>query len=195
MRVGSLMVLAMAVGACSAENLGQSGQLDASVGTVTFHIVTPTTQSFCDQIGPCAGGASHVVVSTAAGTTLDLTASSFCESSCPQSGQCTQRCLSISCIGPGEGSAVTSGDQQWSGVYYGPSVCGATCLVPTYAPAGQYVAQFGATPGTLSSPDAGPPTCTTTGSVECGPSVPFNFPSATPVDLTLSSLNPRTPRI
>jgi hypothetical protein len=191
MRVGSLMLLAVAVAACSAEKLDHASKVaaqpDASVGTVTFHIAVPTTQSFCDQIGPCEGGISHVLVSNSAGQSLDLTVPFFCGSSCPGSGQCMQTCLSIPCTGPGEGVAVKSGDQQWSGLYYGPSVCGADCFVPSYAPAGQYVAQFCAIPGTLSSSDAGPPACMTTGSAVCGPSVPFTFPSATPVDLTLSA--------
>jgi hypothetical protein len=178
------MALALMLGGCRSEKLGQSPKgPDASVGTVTFHIVVPSTAGFCDQLAPCAGAPAHLVITDRAGRPYSQVAPFFCY--CYES-TCSQRCLTIPCGGAGDGVAVTSGDQIWSGVYYGASDrCGSDCVVPYYAEPGQYVAQFCATPGTLEASDAGPPACTKTGGVVCGPTVPFTYPSDTPIVLTL----------
>ena len=180
------MVAALLIGGCSSEKLGQMSNAsapDASAGTVTFHIVLPSTQSFCDQISVCADRPSHIMVMDGAGGLLDLTVPFFCGCS---SSTCQQRCLTIPCGGAWPAQAVTSGDQQWDGVYYGQaSSCASGCVVPFYARPGSYFAQVCASPGTIASSDGGAPVCTQTGSLVCGPNVPFTYPSPTPVVLTL----------
>ena len=180
------MVAALLIVGCSREKLGQmsnASAADASAGTVTFQIVLPSTQSYCDQIAACADDPSHIMVMNGAGGLLELTVPFFCQCS---SSTCLQRCLSIPCFGAGTAQAVTSGDQQWDGVYYGQaSSCASGCVVPFYARPGSYFAQVCASPGTIASADGGAPICTKTGSLVCGPNVPFTYPSATPVVLTL----------
>jgi hypothetical protein len=180
------MAVALMLGGCRSEKLGQSPKgPDASVGTTTFSVVLPQNESFCDQIGPCSGAPAHLQITDSTGQYLyDQTASFFCY--CDESN-CLQSCLTIACIGPGDGVAITGGDQAWPGVYYAPSDrCGSTCgTVPHYLPPGQYIAQFCATPGTLENSDGGPPACTKTGNLVCGPNVPFTYPSDTPIVLML----------
>ncbi len=178
--------MALMLGGCRSEKLGQSPRgPDASVGTVTFHIVVPSTASFCDQIGFCSGAPAHIAITDSAGRPYSQVAPFFCY--CYED-TCSQRCLTIPCGGAGEGVAITSGDQTWSGVYYGASDrCGSDCIVPYYAEPGQYIAQFCGTPGTLAASDGGPTACTKTGDVVCGPTVPFTYPSDTPIVLTLST--------
>ena len=180
------MAFALLGGGCSGEKLGATRSApppDASVGTVTFRLALPTTQTFCDQIGPCDDTPSHIMVGDNAGGLYDLTVPFFCQCS---EATCITSCAYIACIGPGQGEAVTSGDQTWDGVYYGTSDhCGSSCVVPFYLRPGQYFAQVCARPGTLSPSDGGAPACTSTGSLVCGPNVTFTYPSTTPVLLTL----------
>jgi hypothetical protein len=181
------IVVALVLGGCGGEKLGQSpkgGGPDASIGAVTFQVDIPSTASFCDQIGPCSGAPAHLVITDSAGRAYDQTAPFFCYCS---ENTCLQTCLTIFCGGPGSGVAVTAGDQVWNGVYYAASDrCGASCgTVPHYLPPGHYLAQFCATPGTMATPDGGPPVCTKTSNPVCGPTVPFTYPSDTPIVLTL----------
>jgi hypothetical protein len=189
MRVGSWMVLAAMLGACSSSNqTPDSGLTDASSGTVTFHVVVPGSESFCDQLESCDNGYGHIRITTAAGQVLPMPLSSSLSASC-SSNVCQGIFNNFNCYA--QGVAVTSGDHDWAGQYQVPSACGADCLVRTYAPPGQYVAQLCATPGALTPVDGGSlpnlATCTATGPEECGPIVPFTFPSATPVELPLGA--------
>jgi hypothetical protein len=180
------VVVVLVLAGCTSEKLGQSpknGSPDASVGTVTFLLDVPSTAGFCDQIGSCSGAPAHIGITDSAGRSYNQVAPFFCWC---EENTCLQNCLTIFCGGPGQGVAVVAGAQVWSGVYYAAGHCGDTCGdVPHYLPPGGYVAQLCATPGTMSTPDGGPPVCTKTGDPVCGPSVPFTFPSDTPIVLTL----------
>ena len=81
---------------------------------------------------------------------------------------CLNQCPNLICV-ISHGYAVTTMDQSWDGRYQGPSACSASWLVPTSAVPGQYVAQFCATPRTLTIPDGGEPVCTAMGTEVCGP--------------------------
>jgi hypothetical protein len=59
-----------------------------------------------------------------------------------------------------------------------------SCTRSRFAPAGNYVARFCATPGTLGTSDGGAPVCTATGPEECV-EAEFVFPSSRPVIITL----------
>lgn len=181
------VAVVLVLGGCGSEKLGQSpkgGTPDASVGTVTFQLAIPSSVGFCDQIGACSGAPAHIVITDGAGRSYDQTAPYFCY--CSET-TCLQSCLTIFCGGPGDAVAVTAGDQVWNGVYYAASArCGASCgTVPYYVPPGHYLAQLCATPGTMSTPDGGQPLCTKSGAPVCGPTVPFTYPSDTPIVLTL----------
>ncbi len=185
MRTGSLVVAAVIGGACSGgKQTADGGALDGSAGSVTFHLVVPSTEAFCDEFTCATGFPQHLRISTSAGQPVALLAAYNCTTSCSSANVCLNQCPTLVCV-ISQGYAVTTMDQSWDGGYQGPSACGASCLVPTYAPPGQYVAQFCATPGTLTMPDGGEPVCTAMGTEVCGPMVPFTFPSATPVELPL----------
>jgi hypothetical protein len=181
------MAVALVLAGCTGERLGQSpkgGSPDASGGNVTFQVDIPSTASFCDQVSSCGGSPAHIAITDKAGRSYDQVAPYFCY--CSET-TCVQWCSTRFCGGPGWGTAVTAGDQVWGGVYYAASdVCGANCgNVAHYLPPGRYVAQLCATPGSMSTPDGGQPLCTKTGATVCGPTVPFTYPSATPIVLTL----------
>jgi hypothetical protein len=182
------MVLAVVIGACSnARQPADSGITDASSGSVTFHYVVPSSASFCDQWPGCPNAYAHLRIRTAAGEALRIVASS-CWGLCSPTDGCGEECYQVYC--PPQGVAVITEDLAWNGRHDVPSACGADCLVPTYAPPGPYTAQLCATPGTLTPADGGAlfpdlATCTNTGPEVCGPTVPFTFPSATPVELPL----------
>jgi hypothetical protein len=186
MRIGAVCAAAVLAGACSGgKQAADGGSLDASAGSVTFHLVVPSTLSFCDEFTCATGLPQHLRISASGGQPLALQAGN-CTTSCSSANVCMNQCPAVACV-VSQGFAVTTADQPWDGRYQGPSACGASCLVPTYAPPGTYVAQFCATPGTLTMPDGGQPVCTATGAEVCGPMVPFTFPSSTPVELTLGA--------
>jgi hypothetical protein len=185
MRIAFWMILATMVAACSSSKQAPDAEIptDASAGTVTFHLVVPGTESFCDQLDSCSDSLSHLRIRTNTGQALTLPPSPDCTASC--SNVCQNNCSLIYC--QKRGVAVTTGDQPWDGRNVIPSTCGADCLVPTFAPAGPYTAQLCATPGALTTADGGQPACTATGPEACGPIVAFTFPSATPIDLSLTA--------
>jgi hypothetical protein len=183
------MAVVLVLSGCPGEKLGRppaGGVPDASVGTVTFQVDIPSTAGYCDQVGPCSGSPAHIAITDSAGRSYGQMAPFFC--SCSET-TCIPWCLTIFCGGPGYGVAVTAGNQVWQGVYYAASDrCGASCGdVPHYLPPGPYIAQLCATPGTMSTVDGGQPVCTRTGDPVCGPTVPFIYPSATPIVLTLAA--------
>jgi len=78
---------------------------------------------------------------------------------------------------------VTGPTMQWDGTIYPVSSCGmgTTCYDQLHAAPGHYVVRMCATPGTLSSPDAGfQSTCTASGPIQCV-DVPFDYPGTSPV--------------
>jgi hypothetical protein len=101
--------------------------------------------------------------------------------------------LAILCPAP-SGAAYTGEDQTWDGSYAGTSTCGAShvsCAETRFVVPGRYVAEFCATPGTVTPADGGPPACTATGPMQCTQTT-FDFPSASTVNLTLPVTNVAT---
>jgi hypothetical protein len=97
----------------------------------------------------------------------------------------------IACPAGNWGTGVTDYSLTWDGSYTVSGSCepsGASvaisCTGSRFAPAGDYVARFCATPGTLGTTDGGATVCTATGQQECV-EVPFVFPSSRPVIITL----------
>ena len=191
----ALLALALAAGACEASKLdgdgtgtGGTSGLGGSPGTVAFILTTSPSHSYCDQLS-CWGGTAHFSIATADGQpvnsygsgapcgTADCT--TCIQYECPEIG-------AIACPAP-SGVAYTGGTMSWDGSYFAMSTCGSTkmaCGTTRYMPPGRYVAEFCATQGEVTQPDAGPPVCTATAAQECT-QASFDFPSATPVQLTL----------
>ncbi|HVY40419.1 MAG TPA: hypothetical protein VHM31_20915 [Polyangia bacterium] len=193
--------LAVVSGACGASKLddssgsgggaatgGSGGTGTAgSSGSVTFVMSTPPGLAYCDQLS-CAGGPTHLSITDAAGRTLYPSAGICGTTDC---GTC--RALVCPLTGPvfcpaPEGVVYAGGTTTWDGSYLADSTCGsahAACSQPRFATPGRYVAQYCATPGDVTHPDAGHlPICTATGATQCV-QIPFDFPSGTPVQLIL----------
>ena len=73
MRTRSLLVADVVTGACSGgKQTADGGAPDASAGSVTFHLVVPSTETFCDEITCATGVAQHLRISTSGGQPLVL---------------------------------------------------------------------------------------------------------------------------
>jgi hypothetical protein len=162
---------------------GTGGMGSTSPGTTTLAISLPPTQSFCDENPSSCSSTQHLWIMTAPGHALTL-GSVGCQLDC---GSCTYppcpEVPVIACPTGNFGVAIGSYAFVWDGSYVengscAPSTGGlaVSCVNPTYAPPGVYIAHFCATPGTLGTPDGGSPTCTATGPQECV-DVDFPFPS------------------
>ena len=184
-RQAIVLVPALALAACS------SGQLSdhvpdqtVSPGTVTLRLLLPSTRSFCDQLQPCQGFATHITLANTFGQPFQTSAGS-CPTFC--SAQCMpQACPPAVCV-IGGGVALTGDEMTWEGSYYERSTCGSNtaCYNKRFVAPGHYVAHMCATPGTLGEGDAGPPpTCTASGPEECV-DVPFVIPSPSVVEASL----------
>jgi hypothetical protein len=184
MRFGFLFALPALLAACSSSKARvDGGVIDASPGRATFYLIVPGSQSFCDPVASCQSPYRDLRITTAAGELVPLPRDSGCQHFCLPEAQCASVCVTVDC--PPQGLAVENGTRTWNGVYETTSACGVDCPGSAYAVPGEYKAQLCATPGTLTTSDAGPPTCTTTGPEVCGPIVPFTFPQAGSIDLPL----------
>ena len=197
MRLACWIVLAGVAGCSTAKLTADGGPMDApgatdkpttsprdaSPGAVTFHLVVPGTESYCDQFAGCENPYRNFRINTADGVPLVLPMSSICWGQCDNT--CGAGCLAVECLPAA--FALETGARDWNGEIEVPSACGADCLVRGYASPGSYTVQLCATPGALSPPDASPgnATCTNTGPETCGPVIPFTYPSATPIELPL----------
>src|ERR1041385_954676 len=115
---------------CNIGALGDSQTYqDKSPGTVTFRLLLPADQSYCDQLPTCSFGNQHLTFSTASGEALD-TSARFCAIAC------TSQCLPTSCPAiacpVGGGVALTDSSQSWTGAYYEPGTCGSQKLSCDY---------------------------------------------------------------
>jgi hypothetical protein len=184
-QVLSLVACAATLDACSSSAASSSG-VDGGVtlvakspGKVTLRAVIPTDKTFCDQETGCAAN-GHIAILNEAGVAVP-TGVAWCSTMC--SSACTPSpCPGIACVS--QGIAVKTSEFVWDGSAYTWSTCGnrVACFTPGYVPAGHYVARMCATPGTLRAADGGfPMTCTATAPVECV-DVPFDLPSASPVE-------------
>ncbi|HVT07191.1 MAG TPA: hypothetical protein VHO67_07025 [Polyangia bacterium] len=197
--------LAVASGACGASKLDDSsgtggsaggatatgghggGGTAGSPGSVTFVMSTPAGFAFCDQLS-CASTTTHLSITDAAGHAVQwssgLCGTTDCRTCQPLLCPLVQAGL---CPAP-QGVVYSGGTSTWDGSYLASSTCGdahTSCSQPQYAAPGRYLAVFCATPGEVTQPDAGYfSVCTATGTVQCV-QVPFDFPSATPVQLVL----------
>jgi hypothetical protein len=185
-RQAVLLFPALALAACSSGQLGDHvPDQTVSPGTVTLRLLLPSTRSFCDQLPPCQGFATHITLANTTGQQFETSAGS-CPTFC--SVQCTpQACPPAICV-IGGGVALTGDEMTWDGSYYEGSTCGSgtSCLNKRFVLPGHYTAQMCATPGTLSGGtiDSSPPTCTASGPQECV-AVQFDIPSANPVEASL----------
>ncbi len=187
-----LAAVAVATGACSSSKLddsrtgkGGTSGLDRSPGTVTFVLATSPSQSYCDEIS-CTGDWTHFSITTADGQPITqngpcnaVDCTTCIRTDCPEVSP-------IACPAP-YGETYTGGSTAWDGSYYATSTCGSSntiCGSIKYMPPGQYAAQFCATRGTVTYPDAGLPVCAATAPQECT-QVVFQFPSSTPIQLSL----------
>jgi hypothetical protein len=195
--------LAVASGACGASKLddssgsggsaggatatgGRSGGTAGSPGSVTFVMTTPPGLAYCDQLS-CAGGPTHLSITDAAGSAVHWPAGQCGTTECDTCQQLACPLVAVLCPAP-EGVVYGGGTTTWDGAYLADSTCGSAhtaCSQPRFAAPGRYLAQYCATPGDVTHPDAGFfPICTATGATQCV-QVPFDFPSATPVQLAL----------
>jgi hypothetical protein len=188
----ALLTLALAAGACGASKLDGDGTgtggLTSSPGTVTFVLTTSPSHSYCDQLS-CWDNPTHFSIATADGQLVNPGSGAPCGTAdcttciqyeCPLVG-------AIACPAP-FGVAYTGGTTSWDGSYVAMSTCGSTklaCGATRYMPPGRYVAEFCATQGEVTQPDAGLAVCTATAAQECT-QASFDFPSATPVQLALT---------
>ena len=165
---------------------GGAGGSAGSPGTVTLQVLFGSAQTFCDENAACSS-TQHLSLMTAAGQPLTLSPTG-CVTSCATCGPvaCPEY-ATIACPAGNWGTAVTGSTFAWDGTYFESGACepnGASvaiaCLDTKVAPAGTYIAQFCATPGTLSTTDGGGQLCTATGAEECA-AVEFSFPSPQPV--------------
>ena len=165
---------------------GGAGGSAGSPGTVTLQVTFSSGQTFCDENAACSS-TQHLSVMTAAGQPLTLSPTG-CVTSCATCGPlaCPEY-ATIECPAGNRGTAVTASTFTWDGTYFESGACepnGAsvaiTCVDTKSAPAGTYIAQFCATPGTLSATDGGGQLCTATGAEECA-QVEFSVPSSQPV--------------
>jgi hypothetical protein len=147
---------------------------------VTLRLKLAPGSAYCDQASSC-GQPRHIGIRTPAGQLLGTGVDFFaCETPC---STCQRPpCPGAACFP--RGWAVADEELRWDG----QSVtrersCGLDmCYRTAFVPPGSYVAVMCATPGKLTTPDGGDqPTCTNTGPMECV-EIPFQFPSATPVD-------------
>ena len=148
--------------------------------TITLRLVVAANKSYCDMTSGCSGPV-HITILDAAGATLDVSTpecATICSTSCRP-----LLCPEIACLAP-HGVAFTGTDLTWDGTVYTMSTCGSgtACYAPKKAAAGRYVARMCATPGTVTTSDAGvfESKCTATGAQQCI-DVPFDLPGPTPV--------------
>ncbi|HSS37490.1 MAG TPA: hypothetical protein VLT58_01860 [Polyangia bacterium] len=168
---------------------GGKGGTAGSPGSVTFVLATSPGVSFCDQLS-CASQPTHLSITDASGRPVDWSNGRCGTTDCTTCQQLLcPLAAPVLCPAP-EGYVYTGGTRTWDGSYLATSTCGTahtSCSQPTFAAPGRYVAQFCATPGEVTQSDAAYfPVCTATGTVQCV-EVPFDFPSATPVQLTLAA--------
>jgi hypothetical protein len=166
---------------------GAGGSATTSVGTVTFDVHVAPGSSFCDNVDVC-NPVSHFGVRDASGRTLPLRLP-FCAYRC--TAECSPPiCPGIACI-PMMAAVFTGGQFMWGGAYYEGGTCGANVpcsyYEPRYAPAGRYVATFCALPGSPSTNPAEPQCVRPAGQTATCVDVPFELPSATPIDVTLGA--------
>ncbi|MES1166074.1 MAG: hypothetical protein ABUR63_09965 [Verrucomicrobiota bacterium] len=170
---------------------GGAGGTAGSPGSVTFVLATPPGESFCDQLS-CGSVTTHLSITGPDGQVLNQSTGRCGTTDCTTCEQLACPTIAILCPAP-EGVVYTGGTTTWDGAYQATSTCGmghTTCSQPRFAAPGRYVAQFCATPGDVTQPDGGFfPTCAATGPVQCT-NVAFDFPSATPVQLTLPAAGP-----
>jgi hypothetical protein len=163
-----------------------AGGTAGSPGSVTFVLTTSSDVRFCDQLS-CASRTTHLSITTLGGQAVNWPAGECGTTDCMTCRQLLCPLAAVLCPAP-EGVVYTGGTSTWDGSYLATSTCGAahtSCSQPQFAAPGRYVAEFCATPGDVSQPDAGFfPICTATGPVQCT-QVAFDFPSSTPVQLTL----------
>ena len=161
-----------------------------SPGTVTLQVVLPSGETFCDENASCSS-TQHLTLTTASGQPLALNPVG-CGVSCASCAPipCPEVPV-IACPAGNYGVAVTGSTFTWDGTYSENDACEPTgasvainCVAQKIAAPGTYVAQFCATPGTLSPTDGGGQLCTPSGASECG-SVEFTFPSSKPVVISL----------
>jgi hypothetical protein len=166
---------------------GQGGSVvDAgaggSPGSTTLRLKIAPGSSYCDT-GISCSPAFHITVRNQAGAVVGGTPP-FCYVLC--SAACVPMpCPAIACF-PYD-TPFTGEERVFSGLDYEASTCGAgtACVRQRFLPPGRYVAVMCATPGQFMGPDGGGrATCTKTGPPECV-EVPFDFPSSTPVEVTL----------
>lgn len=192
-RLAWLMPL-FAVGACGSSRLdggttgtGGTTGLTTSPGTVTFILATAPSTSYCDEFS-CTSSPQHLSISAADGTVVDQAGFPCGATDCATcTGYACPEVATIACPAP-QGIAFTGGTSTWDGAYNATSTCGAahtTCGMTRYMPPGRYMAEFCATTGTVTPSDGGLPQCST-GPTDCA-GVWFDFPSATPVQLSLPS--------
>jgi hypothetical protein len=156
-----------------------AGGSGASLGSVTVRLVLPAGRSFCG----CNGGLGFTILDGAGVSVGNL----YGRCSTTPCSTCTfSPCAAIPCVP--EPPRAESGF-TWDGTTFATtaSTCGnhVACELPTFAPAGQYVARMCATPGTFTSDDGGVwGTCSGTGTMECV-DVSFDYPSESVIVGTL----------
>ena len=167
-----------------------TGGSAGSPGTVTLQIALPAGETFCDE-NPSCTSTQHLTIMTAAGQPLAL-GSAGCGVQCSSCASipCPELPV-IACPAGNWGTAVSSSNFVWDGSYTENDACepsGASvaisCTASKIAAAGIYLAQFRATPGTLSVTDGGAELCTVTGAETCA-QVEFTFPASQPVVLNV----------
>jgi hypothetical protein len=168
---------------------GVSGS-GGSPGTVTLQIVLPAGQSFCDE-NPSCTSTQHLTIMNNAGQPLSLGAVG-CGVSCSDCAAVPCPLLPvIACPAGNWGTAIANYSFVWDGSYSENDSCepsgaslAVSCFANKTAPAGIYVAQFCATPGTLSVTDGGAELCTPTAPQSCA-KVEFTFPASQPAVINL----------
>ena len=169
--------------ACSSGQLGeQPRDQGVSPGTVTFRLRLPSARSYCDLVNGCFGEPEHVSIATTAGSWLPLSVG-LCEIDC--SGSCVVHPCDLLCP-IGTAVALTQVEKTWDGSFYPSSTCGNStpCTDMRYVAPGRYRARLCATPGVVSTAQAGNQTCTPTTPQECVETM-FDIPGPSPIEMAL----------
>jgi len=169
--------------ACSSGQLGDGPRgPGVSPGMVTFRLQLPAARSYCDLQNGCAGPPQHVSIATSTGNWLPLSVG-FCAIDC--SGSCVVHPCDLLCP-IGTAVAVTQVEKTWDGSYFAQSTCGAAtpCTETRYVAPGHYRARLCATPGAVTTAQAGNQTCTSTGPEECVETM-FDIPGPSPIEISL----------
>jgi len=163
---------------------GSTGTGDASAcldSTVTFQVnrAPGNATVWClGQPGSCSS--DWLTISSQSG---DLTLSGMCRTPCDT---CQFMACPIVCA-PAQQLTTAGATQTWNGTYYLSGTCGAqsmACLSPQCAPAGRYSAHICGFPNPAPEAGYGCGQSTSSTNTTCV-DVPFDYPSSTPIVVTL----------